>query len=52
MGILYEIIKPAKILPRAKRLMGFMRVGLFSLRRISGEYRGFVMRAKKMIRKL
>lgn len=36
-GILSEIRKPAIILPNARRLIGLMRSGLFSLMVIRGE---------------
>lgn len=36
-GIFNEIIKPAIMLPNARRLIGLMRLGLFSLIVISGE---------------
>lgn len=36
-GMLLEIINPAKILPNARRLMGLMRSGLFSLIVMRGE---------------
>lgn len=35
-GMLYEIINPARILPSAKRLMGLIRLGLFSFIIIKG----------------
>lgn len=35
-----EIKKPAKMLPRAKRLIGFRRLGLFSLIVMRDRYRG------------
>ena len=40
------------MLPKAKRLMGLISVGLFSFRIISGVNRGFDIRAKKIIRML
>lgn len=36
-GILSEIRKPAKMLPRARRLIGLMRFGMFSFMVINGE---------------
>lgn len=36
-GILSEIRKPAMMLPNARRLIGLIRFGLFSLMVISGE---------------
>lgn len=45
-GIFSEIRKPARMLPNARRLIGLMRFGLFSLIVISGEYRGFVIVTK------
>ena len=36
-GMLYEITNPAKMLPNARRLIGFMRSGSFSLMEIRGE---------------
>lgn len=45
-GMLCEIMNPAKILPSARRLMGFMSLGLFSLIVIRGGYRGFVIVTK------
>ena len=35
-GILYEMTNPAKMLPNARRLIGFMRSGSFSLMEIRG----------------
>lgn len=35
-GILYEMRKPARILPSAKRLIGLVRLGSFSFIVISG----------------
>lgn len=35
-GMLSEIRKPAKMLPRARRLMGLMRSGMFSFILING----------------
>ena len=45
-GMLYDMKNPASMLPNARRLMGLMRLGLFSLIMISGGYRGFVMHTK------
>lgn len=45
-GILYEMTNPAKILPYARRLIGFMRSGSFSLMEIRGGKRGFVIVTK------
>lgn len=45
-GMLYEMKNPARILPNAKRLMGLIRSGLFSLIEISGGYRGLVITTK------
>lgn len=45
-GILYEIMNPAIMLPNARRLMGLIRSGLFSLIVIKGGKRGFVMVTK------
>lgn len=36
-GMLSEMRKPATILPNARRLIGLMRLGLFSLMVINGE---------------
>lgn len=36
-GMLREMRKPATILPNARRLIGLMRSGLFSLMVINGE---------------
>lgn len=44
--MLLEIMKPAKILPTSRRLMGLINRGLFSLIRISVGYRGCPSRAK------
>lgn len=51
-GILFEIINPAKMLPKARRLIGFTSIGLFSLIVIKGGNRGFDIKAKKIIRRL
>ena len=45
-GILYEMTNPAKMLPNARRLIGFMRSGSFSLMEIRGGKRGFVIVTK------
>lgn len=45
-GMLYEMKNPARILPRAKRLMGFINLGLFSLIIIRGGNRGLVIDTK------
>lgn len=47
-----EIMNPAKMLPRMRRLMALMRKGLFSLIWISIGYRGCPSRTKKTIRVL
>lgn len=36
-GILYEIVNPARMLPSARRLIGLIRLGLFSFIIIKGE---------------
>lgn len=36
-GMLSEMRKPATILPNVRRLIGLMRLGLFSLMVINGE---------------
>lgn len=51
-GINFEIRKPAKILPRASRLIAFFNCGLFSLIEIVGRNRGLDMTTKKIIRVL
>lgn len=51
-GIKFEIRKPAKMLPSASRLIGFSRVGLFSLIRTRVGNRGWPSRAKKISRVL
>lgn len=51
-GMSLEIKKPAKILPKASRLMAFFSCGLFSLILIVGRNRGLDMITKKMIRVL
>lgn len=45
-GMLKNTINPAKILPSARRLIGFKRFGLFSLIVISGGNRGLVITVK------
>lgn len=50
--MLCEMMNPAKMLPKAKRLIGFMSILLFSFIIISGGNRGFDIRAKKIIRRL
>lgn len=45
-GILYEIKNPAKMLPNARRLIGLIRSGSFSLIEIRGGKRGFVIVTK------
>lgn len=44
--ILFEMKKPAKILPIRRRLMGLIRSGLFSLMRTRVGKRGCPSRAK------
>lgn len=52
-GIKFEvIIRPAIILPQARRLIGFSSVGSFSLIGDRGKNRGCPIDAKKIIRKL
>lgn len=51
-GMVLVIKKPAKILPIRRRLMEFIRYGLFSLIRMSVGNRGWPKSAKKMIRVL
>lgn len=43
-GIQLEIRNPAKMLPIARRLMGFISEGLFSLIRIRDVNRGYPVR--------
>ncbi len=50
--ILFEIMNPAKILPISRRLIGFIRRGLFSLIKINVENRGCPSRAKNIMRVL
>ena len=45
-GILYEFSIPGKILPNARRLIGFMMYWAFSLMEIRGGKRGFVIVTK------
>lgn len=45
-GRLYEMKSPAMILPSARRLIGLISVGLFSLMVICGGKRGLVIRVK------
>ena len=40
------MIKPARMLPSARRLIGLIRFGLFSLMVMSGENRGLVIIVK------
>lgn len=51
-GMVLVMKKPAKILPIKRRLMEFIRKGLFSLIKMSVGNRGWPRRAKKMIRVL
>lgn len=51
-GKLKKIMNPARILPNAKRLIGLIKLGLFSFMEMSGVYRGLVMETKKIIRML
>lgn len=51
-GMLLEMRNPAKILPKRRRLMEFIRQGSFSLIVIRAGKRGWLRRAKKMIRVL
>ena len=44
--MLFEMKKPAKILPSRRRLMGLIKSGLFSLMRMSEGKRGCPNRAK------
>lgn len=50
--MLFEMRKPAKMLPRASRLIELVRGELFSLIVITGGNRGWLSRAKKMTRVL
>lgn len=50
--MLFEMRKPAKMLPRARRLIELISGGLFSLMIITGGKRGWLSRAKKIIRVL
>lgn len=45
-GMLCEIKNPARMLPNARRLIGLIKFGLFSLIEIIGGNRGFVMTTK------
>lgn len=45
-GMLWEMKKPAKILPNANRLIGFINFGSFSLIIIVGGNRGLVIETK------
>lgn len=45
-GIFIVRINPAKMLPRARRVMGFVRFGLFSLIGDIGGKRGWLSKAK------
>lgn len=45
-GVLYVMKNPARMLPNARRLIGLVRSGLFSLIEINGGNRGFVMTTK------
>lgn len=51
-GMLLEMINPAKRLPISRRLMGLVRVGLFSLIVIRVGNRGCPRSAKKIVRVL
>lgn len=52
-GVMFEVIKrPAIILPQARRLMGLITVGLFSLMGESVLNRGWPMDTKKTTRRL
>ena len=51
-GILLVRIKPAKMLPISRRLMGLIDSGLFSLMSARGGKRGCPSSAKKMMRVL
>lgn len=50
--MLFEIRKPAKMLPTRRRLIGLISSGLFSLIRTSAGNRGCPKRAKYIIRVL
>lgn len=45
-GMLLEIMNPARMLPIARRLIGLIMFGSFSLIVINGENRGFVIVTK------
>lgn len=51
-GMLLERIKPARMLPINRRLMGLISIGLVSLMFMRGEKRGCSSRVKKMMRVL
>lgn len=52
-GVMFEVrISPARILPQAKRLMGLITAGLFSLMGERGLKRGWPMETKKTTRRL
>lgn len=51
-GMEFEMRKPAKMLPRARRIMGLTRRGLFSLMFVEVGKRGLPRSAKKMMRVL
>lgn len=52
-GVMFIIIRnPAIMLPQASRLMGLIRVGLFSLMGERGLNRGVFMETKKITRRL
>lgn len=51
-GIQIEIRNPARMLPTARRLIGFISEGLFSLIVMEDINRGCPIRAKKMMRAL
>lgn len=52
-GVIWEVIKrPAMMLPQAKRSMGLITAGLFSLIGESGLNRGYPMDTKKITRRL
>lgn len=52
-GVMFEVIRrPAKMLPHARRLIGLMTVGLFSLIGERGLNRGWPMDTKKITRRL
>lgn len=49
-GTQLEIRNPAKMLPTARRLIGFINFGLFSLIKMRVVKRGYPVKAKKIIR--